>query len=188
MTGARSRGVRLAVPGAGILPPMAVTIRTGDAGDMQRVFPMLYRRLEERAAMDPTYFALRPDAPARFRHWIGPALEDPRHALVVAEEGGAIIGCLAATVEQDLPIYVHDEYAVVRVLWVDPQCRGKGIAGRLLEHAARECGQFGLRQLRASAAVAREIEKHVLKKAGFRAAGITFLRDLRPPAPGAESE
>jgi ribosomal protein S18 acetylase RimI-like enzyme len=170
------------------LAHMAVTIRTGNAADMQKVFPLLYRRLEERAAVDPAFFALRKDAPARFRHWLGPALEDPRHALVVAEEGGAIVGCLAATVEQDLPIYVHDEYAVIRVLWVEPQYRGKGIAGGMLEHAARECGQFGLRQLRASAAVSREIEKHILKKAGFRAAGITFLRELEASEPAETDE
>jgi hypothetical protein len=58
----------------------------------------------------------------------------------------------------------------------------------MLELAARECAQFGLRQLRASAAVSREIEKHVLKKAGFRAAGITFLRDLRRPRADAAAE
>jgi L-amino acid N-acyltransferase YncA len=169
---------------------MAIHVRTGNAGDMQRVLPLLFRQLEERAAVDPGYFALRPDAPARFKHWVGPAMEDPRHAVVVAEEGagGAIVGCLATTVEQDLPIYVHDEYAVVRVAWVDPRHRGKGIVGKMLDLAARECAHFGLRQLRAGAAVAREIEKHVLKKAGFRAAGITFLRDLKPPARAAEAE
>jgi ribosomal protein S18 acetylase RimI-like enzyme len=166
---------------------MAITVRTGNAGDMQRVFPLLFRQLEERAAVDPGFFALRRDAPARFRQWVGPAMEDPRHAIIVAEHtpDGAIVGCLAATVEQDLPIYVHDEYAVVRVAWVDPRHRGKGIVGKMLDLAAKECGQFGLRQLRASAAVSREIEKHVLKKAGFRAAGITFLRDLKPAKPDA---
>jgi putative acetyltransferase len=155
---------------------------------MLRVMPMLYRQLEERAAVDRAFFALRRDAPARFRHWMGPALEDPRHALVVAEEEGEVVGCLVVTVEQDLPIFVHDEYATVRILWVDPRHRGKGVAGRMLDHAARECRQHGLRQLRASAAVAREIEKHVLKKAGFRAAGITFLRELKRPASGDEPE
>ena len=166
---------------------MAITVRTGNAGDMQRVLPLLFRQMEERAAVDPGFFALRPDATTRFKHWIGPAMEDPRHVVVVAEHApeGGIVGCLATTVEQDLPIYVHDEYAVVRVAWVDPRHRGKGIVGKMLDLAARECVQFGLRQLRASAAVSREIEKHVLKKAGFRAAGITFLRDLRPPKGGA---
>jgi GNAT superfamily N-acetyltransferase len=155
---------------------------------MHRVFPLLYQQLEERAAVDPAFFALRRDAPARFRRWLGPAMEDPRHALVVAEEDGKLVGCLVTTVEQDLPIFVHDEYATVRVLWVEPHHRGRGIAGKMLELAARECGHFGLRQLRASAAVAREIEKHVLKKAGFRAAGITFLRDLRPAPRAADAE
>ena len=155
---------------------------------MHRVLPLFYRQLEERAAVDPSYFALRKDAPARFRQWIGPALEDPRHTVVVAEDDGAVIGCLVVTAEQDLPVFVHDEYAVIRALWVDPKERGKGVAGKMLEHVARECRQFGLRQLRATAAVSREIEKHVLKKAGFRAAGITFLRDLRASGPVAGSK
>ena len=159
---------------------MAITVRTGNAGDMHSVFPMVFSQLKERAAVDPAYFALRPDAQERFRRWAGPALEDPRHALLVAEEDGAVIGFLLATVEQDLPVFVHDEYAVVRAMWVDPRHRGKGVAAQMLELAARECRQYGLKQLRASAAVGREIEKHVMKKAGFRAAGITFLRELRP--------
>jgi ribosomal protein S18 acetylase RimI-like enzyme len=167
---------------------MGITVHTGNAGDIKRVFPMFYRQLEERAAIDPDYFALRPDAQARFRQWVGPALEDPRHALVVAEEGGQFVGCLVVTLEQDLPIFVHDEYAAVRVLCVDPRYGGRGIARQMLDQAARECGLFGLRQLRASAAVAREIEKHVLKKAGFRAAGVTFLRNLPPAAAETESE
>ena len=159
---------------------MPTTVRTGNSGDMHAFFPMLYTQLKERAEIDPGYFALRPDAPERFKRWIGPALQDPRHALVVAEEDGALVGFLVATVEQDLPIFVNDEYALVRVVWVDPAHRGKGTACKMLDLAAKELGRFGLRQLRAHAAVAREIEKHVLKKAGFRAAGVTFLRDLRP--------
>jgi L-amino acid N-acyltransferase YncA len=169
---------------------MAITVRTGNAGDMDRVFPVFYRQLQERAAVDRSYFALRPDARARFKRWLGPAMEDPRHAVVVAEENGNIVGCLVIMVEQDLPVFVHDEYAVVRVLWVDPPHRGKGVAGKMLNLAARECQHYGLRQLRASAAVSQEIEKHVLKKAGFRAAGITFLRDLKtsePEAPAPET-
>lgn len=166
---------------------MAITVRTGQAGDMLSLYPMLLRELKEREALDPEYFALRPDAQARFRQWVGPALEDPRHTVIVTEQDGAIVGFLAATVEQDLPIFVHDEYAVLRVLWVDPKYRGQGVAGRMLDLAAQECRNGGLRQLRASAAVTREIEKHVLKKAGFRAAGITFLRDLRKHAPAAHA-
>jgi L-amino acid N-acyltransferase YncA len=167
---------------------MATTVRTGNAGDMHTVLPLMLRQMQERAAVDPGFFALRRDAAARFQKWVGPALEDPRHVVVVAEDGGAIVGYMVVTVEQDLPIYVHDEFATVRVMWVDPGHRGKGVAGQMLDLAARECAQFGLRQLRATAAVSQELEKHVLKKAGFRAAGITFLRDLRRPRADAAAE
>ena len=166
---------------------MAITVRTGNAGDLHGVMPMFYSQLKERAGADPAFFALRRDAEERFRRWVGPALEDPRHALIMAEDGGASVGFLVATVEQDLPIFVHDEYAIVRALWVDPNRRGEGIAGQMLDLAARECRQYGLKQLRASAAVGSEMEKHVLTKAKFRAAGITFLRDLRPKRSGAGS-
>jgi len=132
---------------------MATSVRTGNAGDMHAMFPLVVRQLEERAAVDPGLFALRPNAAERLRQWAGQALEDPRHAIVVADVDGELVGCLVVTVEQDLPIYVNDEYATVRVLWVDPRHRGKGLAGLMLKHAARECRHFGLRQLRASVTI-----------------------------------
>ena len=59
-------------------PVMAITVRTGNAGDMQSVLPLLFRQMQERAAVDPGFFALRRDAAARFQKWLGPAMEDPR--------------------------------------------------------------------------------------------------------------
>ena len=151
---------------------MAITVHTGHAGDMHRVLPMFYRQLEERAAVDPAFFALRPDAAARFRRWIGPALEDPRHSVVVAEDDGAIVGCLVTTAEQDLPIYVHDEYAVVRLLWVDPAHRGKGVAGRLLDHGgARGARSSACRSCRACAAVSPRARKARPQEVGIPGRG-----------------
>lgn len=163
----------------GYTAAMATTVRTGNAGDMHRALPLVLQQLEERAATDAEYLELRADAATRFRQWAARALEDPRHMIVVAEDAGAIVGCLMVTVDQDLPIFVHDEYANVRALWVDPLRRGEGVAGEMLAHVVRECRHFGLRQLRASAAVGSEAERHVLEKAGFRAAGVTYLCDVK---------
>ena len=128
---------------------------------------------------------MKPDAEKRFRQWLGPAMEDPRHAVFVAEEDGRLVGAIAVIVEQDLPIYDVDEYAVVRMLWVAPEHRGKGIAGRLLEHAAGEYGAMGLRQIRLAAAAGQDVEHHVAEKAGFRRAAVTYLRELKPGRPSA---
>ena len=58
--------------------------------------------------------------------------EDARATLLVAEEEGRIVGFLYATIEKDLPIYLHDEFALVQEWWVDPPSRGRGIGRALL--------------------------------------------------------
>jgi GNAT superfamily N-acetyltransferase len=167
---------------------MAVTVRAGHAADMQAALPLLLERLRERSGFDPAYYGLRPDAEKRFRHWLGPALEDPRHMLFVAESDGALVGCLAATVDRDLPIYEVEEYAVVRMLWVAPDHRGRGVATQLLELAAREYAAMGVRQIRATVAAGREVEHRVARKAGFRPAAVTFLRELQPESSREDAE
>ena len=158
---------------------MAITIRPGHAGDMQVALPLMLERLRERAAIDPACQALKPDPEKRFRQWLGRAMEDPRHALLVAEEDGQLVGCMAALVESDLPIYEVEEYVAVRMLWVTPGQRGDGVASRLLEGAARHFATLGVRQIRFAAAPERQVEHHVAEKAGFRAAGVTYVRELK---------
>jgi GNAT superfamily N-acetyltransferase len=157
---------------------MAITVRTGNAGDMQVALPLMLARLRERAAVDPACFGLKGDAEKRFRHWLGPAMEDPRHALFVAEQDGEMVGCMAVLMQADLPIYEVDEYAVVHMLWVTPEERGHGVAGRLLERAAKHYAELDVRQIRLAAAPGREVEHHIAEKAGFRAAAVTYVREL----------
>ena len=69
--------------------------------------------------------------------------EDPRATLVVAEEDGRVIGYLLATIERDLPIYVCEEYGIVREWWVEPAFRRRGVGKALIgfcENAARQRG------------------------------------------------
>ena len=156
---------------------MAITVRAGNAGDMQAALPLMLGRLRERASLAPGFSGLRPDAEKRFRQWLGPAMEDPRHAMFVAEEGGEMVGCLVALVESDLPIYEVDEYAAVRMLWVTPGAEGRGVAARLLVHAARHYAGLGVGQLRVALAPGVEAEHRAAEKAGFRAAAVAYVCD-----------
>ena len=121
---------------------------------------------------------MKPEAEKHFRQWLGPAMEDPRHALFVAEEDGAMVGCMAVLMETRLPIYMVEEYAVVQMLWVTPEARGRGVAARMLDSAAKHYAALGVSQIRLAAAPAREVEHHIAEKAGFRAAAIIYLREL----------
>jgi GNAT superfamily N-acetyltransferase len=156
---------------------MAITVRPGNAGDMQAALPLMLGRLRERASLNPALSGLKDDAEKRFRQWLGPAMEDPRHALFVAEDDGEMVGCLVALVEKDLPIYEVEEYAAVRMLWAAPGPGGRDVAGRLLAHAARHYEKLGVRQVRVALAPGREDEHRAAEKAGLRAAAVTYVSE-----------
>ena len=157
---------------------MSVTIRHGNAGDAEVAFPLMFQRLRERSAGGAASLALAPDAERRFRQWLGTALADSRHALLVAEDDGRIIGCLAALVERDLPIYEAEEYVAVRMLWVAPDRAAEGIARQLLDRAAREYAALGLRQMRIHTAADVPDEHRAAEEAGFHAAAVVYVRGL----------
>ena len=64
-----------------------------------------------------------------------PSLMQPHVKFAVAREGGAIVGCAA--------VVLTPEYGEVKRMYVQPACRGKGTARRLLaslEQAAVDAG------------------------------------------------
>jgi L-amino acid N-acyltransferase YncA len=103
---------------------------------------------------------------------------DPRATLLVAEEGGQVIGFLYATVEHDPPIYVHDEFALVREWWVEPAFRRRGAGKSLLARAGVEFARAGVRQLRVRAAAGDEEFRAVLDRCGFRVGACEMVKEL----------
>jgi GNAT superfamily N-acetyltransferase len=160
---------------------MALTLRPGNGTDFASILPMVHRSFDDIAAADPCY-RLRPDADARLRHWLGPVMEDPGGMLLMAEVDGAIAGFLAATVEQTVPIFTCEQYALVRLLWVEPPYRRHGVATALLDRAAADYAAMGLPQLRIRARP-DDATLRTLNKARFRQSTVTFVRDLSASAP-----
>lgn len=155
---------------------MPLTLRPGNGTDFAAILPMVHRSIDTLSTADPCY-TLRPDADARLRRWLGPVMEDPRGMLLIANVDVAIAGFLAATVEQTVPIFLCQEYALVRLLWVEPQYRRHGVATALLDQAASDYAKMGLPQLRIRANRG-DASDRTLEKAGFRESTVTFVRDL----------
>jgi GNAT superfamily N-acetyltransferase len=155
---------------------MPLTLRPGNGTDFGAILPMVHRSIDDLASADPCY-TLRPDADARLRHWLGPVMEDPRGTLLIAEVDGAIAGFLAATVERTVPIFLCEEYALVRLLWVEPPYRRHGVATALLDQAAGDYAKIGLPQIRIRARHG-DASDRTLEKARFRESTVTFVRDL----------
>src|SRR5215471_5710471 len=110
-----------------------MTTRVGNAGDFHAVVPMMRQYRLRQQALDPRLYELHPDAEMLFGRWIGEVTQDPRASLLVAEDAGQIAGFLYATVESEIPIYAHPEYALVREWWVEPAFRGRGAGRALIE-------------------------------------------------------
>src|SRR5262249_17993344 len=127
--------------------------------------------------------ALHADVDRRFRRWVGHMLEDPRAVFLVAEEQGQIIGFLAASIEKDLPIYLHEEFALVRQWWVEPDFRGRGAGKALIKHAASELAAAGMTHLRVrtDAAMDKTLSA-ILSHCGLRPCACESLMDFGNPA------
>jgi GNAT superfamily N-acetyltransferase len=152
--------------------------RLGNAGDFQAIVPMLrqYRLWQEQ--LDPALYALHPDAESRFRRWIAHMAEDPRSTLVVAEEQDRLIGFVLATIERDLPIYLYEEFAIVREWWVEPDFRRRGVGTALIEHAAADLAGAGIRHLRVRTSAPDDDARTVLQRCGFRAGASEMVKEL----------
>ena len=155
--------------------------RVGTSADLKRVAPLMAKHRALHAEWDAAQFALKPDADKRFQRWLGPVTEDPRSILILAEQDdGRLIGYLAALVEKDVPIFVNDEYAVIKGMWVEPEMRHRGIATSMVRRACEEFAALGLPQLRIRTATANEAGRKMLESCGFRVATIDLLIELPP--------
>ena len=159
-----------------------MTTRLGNAGDFQTVLPMMRQHRLRQQQFDAALYPLHPDAEERFRRWAGRMAEDPRASLVVAEEDGHLIGYLLFTIERDLPIYLNDEFAIVREWWVEPAFRGRGAGKAMIDRAAAQLARSGILHLRVRTAAADTDARAVLDRCGFRAGPSDMVKEL-PTAP-----
>jgi GNAT superfamily N-acetyltransferase len=154
--------------------------RVANAGDFESVFPMLRQHRLQQQQIDPALYRLHPDAERRFLRWVGEVGEDPRSTLLVAEEQGRLIGFVYAVVERELPIYLCQEFAVIREWWVEPAFRRRGVGKALIELAIAELAAVGVGQLRVRIASGDADTRALLGRCGFRAATCDMVKELQP--------
>jgi ribosomal protein S18 acetylase RimI-like enzyme len=155
-----------------------MTARVGNAGDFQAVVPMMLKHRRRQQGYDPALYELHPEAEQRFRRWIGEMAQDPRSMLLVAEEQGRIVGFLTATIEQDPPIYLRTEFALVREWWVEPEFRRRGAGEALIELAAAELAAAGIGQIRVRTGAPDDGARALLAQCGFRDGAREMVREL----------
>ena len=162
--------------------------RVANSGDFQAIFPMLRQHRLRQQQLDAALYRLHPDAERRFLRWVGEAGEDPRSTVLVAEEQGRLVGFLYAIVERDLPIYLHEEFAVIREWWVEPAFRKRGAGRSLIDLAIKELAGVGVCQLRVRTGAGDADARALLGRCGFRAGTCEMVKDLQPGTGPSEAE
>jgi GNAT superfamily N-acetyltransferase len=137
------------------------------------------------------YWALRwkrkGDLREGYLGWLTRRVGEPRMLIAVAREAGAagagegIAGMILVTIEKEIPIYAHSEYAFVQDMAVVEAYRRRGVGQRLLEFAADWARPQGLNQLRLMVANQNPAARATFEKAGFRA---TYQEMVLPLTPG----
>jgi L-amino acid N-acyltransferase YncA len=155
--------------------------RLANTGDHEAIFPMLRQHRLRHQQLDAALYQLHPDAERRFLRWVGEVGEDPRTTLLVAEEQGKIVGFVYAIIERDLPIYLHEEFAVIREWWVEPAFRRRGAGKALIDLLTTELAGVGVWQLRVRTAAGDADARALLGRCGFRAGTCEMVKDLRLP-------
>ena len=125
-----------------------MTIRPARSSDLPVALALWEALHREHEAQDPRY-KLSEDAAQRwatdFRAW---TRSDGDRVWLAFDEGRAV-GLLTAPIYEPAPVFEHLTMIYVDDLYVAPEARGLGVAGRLLDHARRWGTDVGATEIRA---------------------------------------
>ena len=128
---------------------MAVEIREAAPEDYDGLIEVLAEIDAYHAEHLPHVF--RPTCgPARSRAYVLSLLEDPDSVLLVAEEGGRVVGVadVRAHTTPDIPVLVPRRYAMVDAIVVRRTHQGRGIGRELMRCAESWARASGLEEVR----------------------------------------
>ena len=104
----------------------------------------------------------------------------------VMEEDGKVIGTMAVIFDGE-PTYdkiydgawktTEEPYAAVHRVAVDAECKGKGIAGAMIEEVAKLCRERGVRSIKNDTHRDNKSMQRMQAKSGFEYCGVIYLED-----------
>ena len=137
----------------------------------------------EHYAFDPRRFlAATAGTPEGYASFIGTQLEDPDKAVLVAEDGGEVIGYAYAAVEGYDFLALRGPAGVLHDIIVNPEHRGRGVGHLLLEAVLAFLRSRGVPRVVLLTAERNEAAQRLFASVGFRRTMIEMTRELDDPA------
>jgi ribosomal protein S18 acetylase RimI-like enzyme len=158
---------------------MAAVIRKAVAGDLAAVGRLGAALLCAHYEFDPQRFMQGgPDAEEGYAWFLGTQLDRPDSLVLVAEEGGEVVGYLYAGIEPRNWKELRDEAGFIHDVLVHEGHRGAGIAQQMMDAAMAWFRERGMPRAILWTA-ARNAQAHRLfERLGFRSTMIEMTREL----------
>jgi ribosomal protein S18 acetylase RimI-like enzyme len=162
---------------------MSPVVRRATSDDLPRIGHLGALLIAEHHEFDSRRFlAVRPRTPADYASFLGTQLEDPDVAVLVADQGGDVIGYAYAAVEGYDYMALRGPAGVLHDVIVDPEHRGRGVGRLLLDATFAYLKSRGAPRVILWTAVQNEPAQRLFASAGFRQTMIEMTRELDDPA------
>jgi ribosomal protein S18 acetylase RimI-like enzyme len=158
---------------------MTVTIRpatTADVRTLGRLGAVLVRTHHDFDAA--RFIAATPQTEHGYGSYLGSQLGNPDIVVLVAEDGGEVLGYTFAGVEGYDYMSLRGPAGVLHDIVVDPAHRGRGVGRALLDATLAELKARGAPRVVLSTAERNEPAQRLFARAGFRRTMIEMTREL----------
>jgi ribosomal protein S18 acetylase RimI-like enzyme len=154
-------------------------IRRAKPADMTAVGKLGALMVRTHHSFDPKRFmAAGPNTETGYGSFLGSQLDKRDVIVLVADQGGEVVGYTYAGVEDRDWMALRDRAGAVYDIVVDPAHRRHGIGRMLLEATLRLLEERGMPRVVLSTAERNEEAQHLFERAGFRRTMIEMTREL----------
>ena len=163
--------------------PPQVTIRPATRADLSAIGRLGALLVKVHHDFDPQrFFAATSRTPAGYASFLGSQLDEPDVAVLVAEVDGKVLGYTYAGVEGTDYMALRGPAGVLYDIIVDPEHRGRGIGGMLLDATLAFLASRRAPRAVLSTAARNETAQRLFARAGFRDTMIEMTRELEEGA------
>jgi ribosomal protein S18 acetylase RimI-like enzyme len=154
-------------------------VRRATSADLPTIGRLGALLIEEHHGFDSRRFLpVRDRTPMDYASWMGTQLEDPKIAVLAAEDGGNVIGYAYAAVEGYDWMALRGPAGVLHDLIVDPDHRRRGVGRLLLDAALAELKSRGAPRVVLSTAERNDAAQRFFDSVGFRRTMVEMTREL----------
>jgi ribosomal protein S18 acetylase RimI-like enzyme len=159
--------------------PTVPIVRRAMTSDLPRLGRLGALLVEAHHHLDPQRFlAATNRTAADYASFLNTKLEDPEAAILVAEAHANVIGYAYAAVQGYDYMSLRGPAGVLHDLIVDPEHRGRGVGGLLLDAAQAYLKARGAPRVVLSTAEGNQAAQRLFARMGFRRTMVEMTREL----------